>query len=417
MATRGKPFLAFLIFTAHAGAQTFSTLYTFAGDDDAWPNAVVIGNGGVLYGTSYGGSTVFSLTPPALPGGPWTEAILSNLTSTEGVRPLDGVAIGAGGVLYATAFVGGSPDGGTVFSSTPPAGTPPEAGGSWTVDLLHAFKRGSGGGLNPGTSVVIGAGGVLYGTAGGGIFKNGVVFSLTPPVSPRGAWTETILHSFKGGSDGASPNALAIDGNGRLYGTTYSGGTSNFGTVFCLTPPAGGPGPGFQWVKKILHNFAGPPADGANPTAGVTIGGGGALYGSTVAGGAYSTCPPSLCGTVFSLIPPAAPGSEWTEYVLYSFPGPGGVETDLVIGRGGVLYGATCCGGAVGAGSVFSLTPPAGESSGSAGSWTFAVLHEFDGANDGFLPQGVVVANDGVLYGATNGGGASNNGTIFAIKP
>jgi uncharacterized repeat protein (TIGR03803 family) len=274
-------------------------------------------------------------------------------------------------------------------------------------------------GSNPGQVWSSAAAECFNGTAGGGNFKNGVVYSLTRPASPGGAWTENILHSFKGGSDGAVPNSLAIDADGRLYGTTYSGGTSNFGTVFCLTPTPGGPGPGVQWVEKILHNFAGTPIDGANPTAGVTIGAGGVLYGTTVSGGATSSpaCPGGSCGTAFSLTPPSSPGNQWTAAALYSFPSPGGAETGVVIGPGGVLYGATCCGGPSGAGSVFSLTPPAGGPSASAGSWTFAVLHEFGGADDGFIPEGVVVGNDGVLYGATNGGGPSNNGTIFALKP
>jgi uncharacterized repeat protein (TIGR03803 family) len=86
--------------------------------------------------------------------------------------------------------------------------------------------------------LAIGDGGEIYGTTRlGGAANQGTVFSLTPPASPGGAWTETVLHDFKGGGDGAFPVAgLAIGKNGVLYGTTEGGGTSNAGTVFAFKP-------------------------------------------------------------------------------------------------------------------------------------------------------------------------------------
>jgi uncharacterized repeat protein (TIGR03803 family) len=48
---------------------------------------------------------------------------------------------------------------------------------------------------------------------------------------------DTILHSFKGGNDGAYPMAGLWDLHGTLHGTTFGEGTgSDFGTVFALTP-------------------------------------------------------------------------------------------------------------------------------------------------------------------------------------
>jgi uncharacterized repeat protein (TIGR03803 family) len=66
----------------------------------------------------------------------------------------------------------------------------------------------------------------------------GIVFELTPPTTPGGAWTETILHSFSGqGGDGAIPlGALALSSSGVLYGTTSAGGTAGRGTVFSIVP-------------------------------------------------------------------------------------------------------------------------------------------------------------------------------------
>jgi uncharacterized repeat protein (TIGR03803 family) len=123
--------------------------------------------------------------------------------------------------------------------------TPPVSpGGTWTADTLYSF----GADIEPFGGVVVGIGGVLYGTTSdggtGACFDEfgmnigcGTVYSLTPPASPGGAWTYTVLYSFSGASDGDAPFAgLVIGPHGELYGTTSSGGTFGYGTVFALTP-------------------------------------------------------------------------------------------------------------------------------------------------------------------------------------
>jgi hypothetical protein len=152
---------------------------------------------------------------------------------SDGKNPNAGVAIGSGGVLYGTANGVGASGDGTVFMLTPP-GTP---GGAWSMTVLHTFTGPDG--ASPGAGVVIGSGGVLFGTttSGGGSAFAGTVFMLTPPGTPGGTWTETVLHKFTNGADGAQPGAsLAIDSTGLLYGTAYNGGTGSAGTVFSLTP-------------------------------------------------------------------------------------------------------------------------------------------------------------------------------------
>jgi len=93
----------------------------------------------------------------------------------------------------------------------------------------------AGDGANRESRLSIGPGGVLYGTtACCGVGRNyGTVFSLTPPASPGGNWIETILHAF-GGNDGGGPGAVIVGAGGVLYGTTSFGGTDDFGTVFGL---------------------------------------------------------------------------------------------------------------------------------------------------------------------------------------
>jgi hypothetical protein len=82
--------------------------------------------------------------------------------------------------------------------------------------------------------------GVLYGTTGvpndGQVGTGyGTIFSLTPPGSPGGSWTETVLYFFTDGSDGGKPTGIVAGPGGVLYGATSTGG-SGFGTVFSFTP-------------------------------------------------------------------------------------------------------------------------------------------------------------------------------------
>jgi len=147
--------------------------------------------------------------------------VIHNFGGTgDGELPTGPVAVGNGGVLYGTTQYGGSGPScvygyqgcGTVYSLTPPE-SPGEA---WTETVLYNFTGGADGGV-VGAGLTAGDNGVLYGATslGGdaactnqGTAGCGVVFSLTPPASPGGAWTETVLYTFTGGSDGAFPNSL-----------------------------------------------------------------------------------------------------------------------------------------------------------------------------------------------------------------
>ncbi|MGC9951489.1 MAG: choice-of-anchor tandem repeat GloVer-containing protein [Bryobacteraceae bacterium] len=430
-----------------SGAWTETVLYSFTGrSDGGGPLSVAIGKDGVLYGTTAAGGTgtatcaggcgtVFSLTPPALPGGAWTESVLYSFTGgNDGGAPAAGVAIGSGPggspVLYGTTAAGGPgpcispspfPGCGVVFSLAPPAGT--GAGASWTEAVLYNLTSPS-----P-TGLAIDSSGVLYGaTQAGGtgtnricsaLFGCGTVYSLTPPKgSPTGsgAWTPAVLYNFSGGNDGFQPSAVTIGSGGVLYGTNNSGGASGAGTVFSLTPSAGAGG---AWTESVLYTFTGGRTDGANPASGVVIGNGGILYGTASAGGA------ATAGAVFSLTPPSAGSGAWTESLLYSFKGGNdgalpyvGVVFGGASGSPGVLYGATAYGGPANAGTVFTLTPPTS----TTGAWTESVLYAFAGGAPGSaVLSGVVAGSGGVLYGTSQGGGIgscpSGCGTVFSLTP
>ena len=223
--------------------------------------------------------------------------------------------------------------------------------------------------------------------------------------------TEKAIYAFKSGTDGSSPRgSLVFDSSGNLFGTTEAGGAGNAGTVFELTRTSGG------WSEAIVYSFQGG-TDGDDPNAGLVIDGAGNLYGTTVFGGAGSCA--AGCGTVFELTPQVNGGS-WTESVLYSFQGDDdGAHpySGVILDKFGNLYGTASVGGNLlacptigGCGTVFEL-------SSASGSWTKTTLHTFQGGTqDGASPNsGLTIDGNGHLYGATSAGGIDNVGLVYEL--
>jgi len=99
------------------------------------------------------------------------------------------------------------------------------------------------------------------------------------PYDSTGASTESVLYTFTGGTDGGYPySALVFDQAGNLYGTTQAGGTYSSGTVFELSPGTGG------WTETVLYNFGGGSQDGAYPQGSLIMDASGNLYGTTFYG-------------------------------------------------------------------------------------------------------------------------------------
>ncbi|HWY21469.1 MAG TPA: choice-of-anchor tandem repeat GloVer-containing protein [Candidatus Acidoferrum sp.] len=265
------------------GGWAEKVLYSFfdSGIDGAVPAAgLILDSAGNLFGTT-AFDTAFELTPTA--SGQWKETILHEFgIGTDGAEPYGGLVFDAAGNLYGTTFLGGAHNAGTVFELTP------APGGGWTETVLYSFSLNAfSGGAYPMAGLVRDAAGNLYGTTN----NNSTVFELT--LTAGGNWTETVLHSFSSnGIDGYAPMAGVIfDTAGNLYGTTTSGGLYLYGTVFELTPAAGG-----IWTETLLHDF-GNGTDGSDPRAGLIFDAAGNLYGTTYNGGAYNG------GTVFQIKP------------------------------------------------------------------------------------------------------------------
>jgi len=363
---------------------------------------------------------------------------------SKGCYPVGTLLRDGAGALYGATFECGAGGYGTVFKLVPPL-----AGHTtWSVSVLRSFSEDvSGGALN--ANLVMGANGAVYGTAAEyGNYLEGVVFRLNPPAAGQTNWTETVLHAFDYNfayniADGSGPNAVIIDNNGVLYGTTYRGGSTadpsalGFGTVFKLAPPIPGQ---TNWQETVLYRFNGG-NDGQNPSAPLTRDGSGALYGTTFYGGSQN-CVDQYgyvvgCGTIFKLTPPLPGFTNWKKVTLHRFAG--GADGALPLGKllldgSGNVYGTTTQGGngqcsdvignLVGCGTVFKLIPPApGQTA-----WTKTVIHHFTGVPDGASPQGGVIADTaGNLYGTTFGGGADicpdsvyrnvGCGTVFKLSP
>jgi uncharacterized repeat protein (TIGR03803 family) len=237
-----------------------------------------------------GCGAVFQLSPPAAPGGAWTETILHSFNNGQGAYPEGGAILDANGVLYGTTYGGGLHGEGVIYRLTPPAA----AGGAWNYRVLHAFTAGPDG-ASPRGALVLHGSGVLYGTTTrGGAYGGGTVFELVSPAVAGGAWTENVIYSFGSATgDDGDPSASVIFGSaGNIFGTTIAGGAANGGAVFQLTAPSS---PGGDWTETILHSFGeGNAKDGSSPSSGVILKNG-VLYGVTQSGGTVGE------GTVYAV--------------------------------------------------------------------------------------------------------------------
>jgi uncharacterized repeat protein (TIGR03803 family) len=254
--------------------------------------------------------------------------------------------------------------------------------------VLHAFTGGNDG-EGPAAGLVADQAGNFYGTTLGTIFE----------IGPNHAYT--VLYDFKGGEDGEDVQTpLAIDATGNLYGTSSAGGGTGCeggegcGTVFEL--PAGG-------TESVLYAFKGG-KDGWGPSGGLTLDPTGNLYGTTFDGGGKGCDYELGCGTVFEV------ASDGREIVLSRFnhkDGPAGPGGEVTRDQNGNLFGTTNSGGAANCGTVFEVA--VGQNA--------KTLYSFSCGKDGAYPQaGLLMDQNGNLYGTTTHGGTSDKGVVFELE-
>ena len=230
-------------------------------------------------------------------------------------------------------------------------------------EVLYAFQLGL---RNPAASLVQGRDGHFYGTTGsGGSSGYGTVFRVTT----NGVLTSRV--SFNG-TNGRYPQAeLAFGNDGNFYGTTAYGGSSDRGTMFKVTA---------NGVLTTLISFAG--TNGALPLAGLVLGDDGHFYGTTYEGGSKGW------GTVFQVT------SNGVLTMLVSFNVDNGASpNELVLGSDGHFYGTTRSGGSCEYGTVFQVTT----------NGVLTSLVSFPGADGAYPQAGLVLGRDGNFYGTTAG--------------
>jgi uncharacterized repeat protein (TIGR03803 family) len=198
----------------------------------------------------------------------------------------------------------------------------------------------------------------------------------------------TNLYSFTGGGDGANPWGGLILSHNTLYGTTYSGGSAQSGVIFAINTD----GSGFTNVYDFTSGD-----DGANPYGGLILSGN-TLYGTASTGGTLGD------GTVYAV---NTDGSGFR--TIYSFTGgtDGATPWGGLVLSGNTLYGTAKTGGSSSHGTVFKVNL---DGSG------FTNLHSFSGGNDGGYPVASLILSGSMLFGTTQQGGSSGNGTVFAIS-
>jgi uncharacterized repeat protein (TIGR03803 family) len=323
-----------------SGALT--TLYNFCSQrgcaDGANPvGALVRTFSGEFFGVTLSGGandlcgggcgTVFSITP----SGTLTTlySFCSHGNCTDGANPEAGLVQAANGNFYGTTEGGGANPDGTVFEITP----------TGTLTTLYSFCSQSKctDGNYPYAGLVQAASGDLYGTtSAGGANRGGTIFKITPSGTLTTVYDFCSQSKCADGNDSQTGLTLATDG--ALYGTTYMGGDSNFGTVFKVTP--GG-------ALTTLYSFCSQNncTDGRNPAAGLVQATDGNFYGTTY-GGVVNNY-----GTIFKI----SPGGTLT--TLYRFqPTVGGNPVAALFqATNGDLYGTTQQWGANNWGTVFSL--------------------------------------------------------------
>lgn len=354
-----------------AGGERILYDFTSSEDDGGFDETgVIIGPGGKVYGTSrYGGvngaGDVYEIS-----AGDKKSLYSFPLRRNFADAHNSGVIWDSDGNLYWTTAGGGAQNVGSVMVLN--------NAGQGTV--LYSFP-GAADGSNPVGTLSQDSAGNLYGTTYlGGPWGAGTVFK----VSPGGQ--ETVLYSFRGGTDGALPVGVISDSAGNLYGTTWYGGVAGRGVLFKLDP---------NGRETVLYNFS----IDDSPSSGVIRDSAGNLYGTTQGGGIWRT------GSVYKIDPI---GREW---VLYSFTG--GVDglypaAGVVADSAGNLYGTAPRSGSAGQGVVYKLDTNGQQT----------VLYNFTGGTDGAYPQaGVILDAAGNLFGTAVSGGNGGAGVVYRIDP
>ena len=335
------------------GGWKHSVLYGFAGGMDGGQpyGGVTLDAQGNLFGATVVGGTggacpedgcgvIYELTKSDR--GHWKQIVIHDFNGADGSGPGAGLSLGPQGDLFGMTPTGGAYGFGVVYRLHP------NGDGSWDFAVIHDFTGGADGAGGSKGRLLPDATGHLYGVAtAGGTNGNGVAFKLTRRQS--GAWKLIPLYEFKGEPDAGFPyGALSFGPDGALYGTTYYDGQFDLGSVYRLTHAGG------SWSEQVLYSFAGG-TDGSGSISNVLFDQAGNLYGTTSEGGD----PSCGCGVIFRLSPQQdGSWVETVMHAFTGAPDDGASAYDgMVGGSNGAFFGATVHGGDDDEGAVYRFSP------------------------------------------------------------
>lgn len=272
VAARGGAFGGGTLFSLNPGNGDYSVITDFDGYSGYFPiDSPPAQSGGTYYGVSQGGGdndegTVWEKNTKGFQGALYN--FCSKANCTDGATPSSNLITVGGTTLYGTTYSGGAYGLGTIYALPL---------SDRTVRVLHSFAGGSDG-ANPGGGLAIDAiypNNSLYSTTvAGGAYGLGTIFEIDISTGAG-----RVLHSFGAPGDGQSPNGVAfylVPAGNMLYGSTLAGGAHGYGTVFAFNATTG--------EYTLLYSFTGG-VDGATPGGNVIYVTGGTLYGTTIAEG------------------------------------------------------------------------------------------------------------------------------------
>lgn len=198
--------------------------------------------------------------------------------------------------------------------------------------------------------------------------------------------TAKDIHFFSNAT-GRDPRSAVVEHRGNFYGTTYTGGVTDFGAFYKMQPSGAG--------LQVLYNFQ--YGSGYFPES-IVYGNDGYFYGSTIGSqGDYGSA-------VFRV---KTDGSSYQVLHMFDWHVDGDGIAGTLLVKNGVIYGCTGSGGPYFGGVLFRMNT---DGSG------FRRLKDFDHPSGSYPNGSLVMDTRGFLYGSTQGGGANSRGAMFRIK-
>jgi uncharacterized repeat protein (TIGR03803 family) len=294
----------------------------------------------------------------------------------DGAGPVGGMVMAGNEKFYGNTEFGGCGDSCVCFCYNAHTGI---------FTNIHDYYCNSQYGDQANSAMMLASDGKLYGLcSGGGAHSEGVLYSVDPTTN-----SYTDVYDFIDSTGYFAAGAMIQLSNGKLYGTTQLGGTSNGGALFSFDPS--------NSTYTLLHSFQS--ATGRTPYyCQLLKATDGKLYGMTEYGGADSA------GVIFSY---DATTNVYTNMHDFDITHGGNPMGSLLQATNGLLYGMTYYGGANMDGTIFSFD---------ISNSTYLDLFDFNATNGRFPTRSLFQASSGLLFGSTYEAGANGFGVFFSFN-